>query len=149
MRALPLADNLPHLNGIGKPFEVMSPEIRVFERATDQRAGSIPENNPARRCHRLQPGREVRRLADDGLLLTEACLDDSDARRLVRPVERAEIFGVEHRRKLRRSDEIGKQNRQLPTLRLRRMRGVGAGRQLCDRFEKPAAMTDRRDPNPR
>ena len=60
---------------LGEALERLRPEIVELEQAADQPPGRLGDHDAARLGQRLQPGREVRRLADHRLLLRRTLAD--------------------------------------------------------------------------
>jgi hypothetical protein len=59
----------------GEALHIDAAEIAVFEKVADQPAGARSDNDSVRFGQGLQPGGEVRRFADDRLLLCRAFAD--------------------------------------------------------------------------
>ena len=65
----------PGRERLGEALEPPRAEIDQLEQPADQPAGRLADHDAARRGERLQPGRQVRRLADHRLLLCRALAD--------------------------------------------------------------------------
>ena len=71
----PLAEHPPGPHRCGEALEAALAQVGALEQAADQPARAPRDHHRARRCQRLQPRREVRRLADDDLLPRRALAD--------------------------------------------------------------------------
>ena len=70
-----LAFDPPGRERLGEALEALRAEVGQLEQPADQPARRLADDHAARRRERLQPRREVRRLADHGLLLRRALAD--------------------------------------------------------------------------
>ena len=70
-----LAFDPPGGERLGEALEALRAEVGQLEQPADQPARRLADHHAARRRERLQPRREVRRLADHGLLLGRALAD--------------------------------------------------------------------------
>ena len=70
-----LGHDAPGALRLGKALERLRPEVRALEQRADLPARALGNHDGVGLGQRLQPGREVRRLADDRLLLRRAGAD--------------------------------------------------------------------------
>ena len=70
-----LAFDPPGGERLGEALEALRAEVGQLEQPADQPARRLADHDAARLGERLQPGREVRRLADHRLLLRRALAD--------------------------------------------------------------------------
>ena len=71
-----LADDSPGDERLGEALEVLRPEVLKLEQAADKPTRPLADHHRAGLRQRLQPGREVRRLADHRLVAGRARADE-------------------------------------------------------------------------